>query len=408
MLFHAGSLFDGHEMLPREMALLVQDGLIAAIEPLERFDGYAGPRRDISGMTLMPGLMDCHVHLVLSGAPDVWGPLTQGTPAGLALQALANAQACLRGGVTAIRDCGGVDHVEFAVRDACNSGTFMAPVIQAAGQFICMTGGANAPVARIADGPEEIRKAVREQVHAGCDWVKLMATGAVLTPGSNIHDSHYDRKELSAGVAEAARFRKPTAAHAIGSDGILNSALAGVSSIEHGIFLTDYCIQQMLSRDIFLVPTLAAVSHILDNAQRGIPGEILEKAASVIDVHRRSVKAYHDAGGPIAMGADTGTPFNPHGQNAREMAFMVDAGLPPISALRAATSAAARLLQLTTRGWLREGFVADLLLVSGDPTHSIDAAASRTNHIAVYKAGLDVDLGRPSPAPAPALARGGG
>jgi imidazolonepropionase-like amidohydrolase len=390
MLFEGGAIFDGED-LREGLAVMIASGMIADVAPRDAFDGYAGPRRDISRMTLLPGLVDSHAHLTLSGEIDGFTTSLSLTRARLTLRALENAQACLRGGITALRDCGGVDHIELAVRDACNSGRQLGPTIRAAGKFICMTGGANFSVSRIADGSAEIVAAVREQIHVGCDCIKLMATGAVLTPGTDIEQSHYTYEELLVGVTEAKRFSKPVASHAIGSAGILNAARAGVDSIEHGVFLTDECVVEMVRRDIVLVPTLAAITNILANLEGGrFSQEVTEKAHRVAQAHRRSVKAYHDAGGRIAMGADTGTPFNPHGQNAGELRYMVEAGMSPTAALTAATVNGAALLQLPTRGRISKGYVADLLLVEGDPTQDIEYAANRSHHRGVYKSGKPV------------------
>lgn len=388
MLFHGGAIFDGEAMLPKGSALMVDGVHIAEIAPLDTFAGYGGARTEISGQTLMPGLIDCHAHLTLSGDMDVFfGALNRYTRPALTLQALQNAQDCLKGGVTAMRDCGGIEFIELAVRDACNSGRFLGPTIRAAGHFICMTGGTNFMVARIADGPEGVVTAVREQVHAGCDCIKLMATGAVLTPGTGLDDTQYTLDEMTAGTREARRFNKPVAAHAIGTGGILNAARAGVDSIEHGVFLTDEAIRLMLDNNVCLVPTLAAIANILDNADKGFDPKVLDKARQAAEAHRASVRAYHEAGGRVAMGADTGTPFNRHGQNAQEMAYLVGAGLPPLAAMQAATSVGADLLRLETRGRLKPGHVADMLLVKGDPTADIAVAADRSNHLAVYKDG---------------------
>ncbi|MBS0518108.1 MAG: amidohydrolase family protein [Proteobacteria bacterium] len=392
MLFEGGAIFDG-EVLQRDgWAALIEGETIAEVGPCAAFDGYGGPRRDIAGLTLLPGLIDAHAHLTLSGTIDGFSSSLAVSRARLTLSALENAQACLQGGITALRDCGGVDHVELAVRDACNSGRHPGPTIRAAGKFICMTGGANYSVARIADGPTEIVAAVREQIHVGCDCIKLMATGGVLTPGNAVEQAHYTCEELAVGVREAKRFAKPVASHAIGAAGALNAARAGVDSIEHGVFLTDECIREMLARQIFLVPTLAATTNIMANLQNGFSAEVREKVERAAQSHRRSVKAYHDAGGRIAMGADTGTPFNPHGRNAQELRYMVDAGMSPVAALTAATVNGAALLQLPTRGRIRKGCIADLLLVAGDPTRDIECVADRTNHRGVFKSGAPVAL----------------
>lgn len=391
MLLHGGRIFDGEALLPPGWALLVEGEQIAALAPLDQFAGYAGPRRDTTGQTLLPGLIDCHAHLTLSGDMDGFvGALGRFSRPGLTLRALENAQACLRGGITAMRDCGGVDHVEMAVRDACNSGRFLGPTIRVAGRCICMTGGTNAAVARIADGPDEIIKAVREQVQAGSDCIKLMASGGVLSPDTDVDDAQYTQAELAAGVAEARRFGKPVASHAIGASGILNAALAGVDSVEHGVFLTDESIRAMLERGTVLVPTLAAITHICANLDRGFSEAVVAKARKVVVAARGSVKTFHAAGGRIAMGADTGTPFNPHGGNARELIYMVEAGIPPLAALRAATSVAASLLRMGSRGRLQRGFMADLLCVDGDPTQDITRAGDRQFHRGVFKGGVPV------------------
>ncbi|SKA20482.1 Imidazolonepropionase [Enhydrobacter aerosaccus] len=394
MLFDGGAIFDGESLQREGWAVLVDGGTIAEVAPRATFEGYHGPCRNIAGLTLLPGLIDSHAHLTLSGDIDGFARWLGGTRAQLTVQALENAQACLRGGITALRDCGGVDHIELAVRDACNSGRHLGPTIRAAGKFICMTGGANYAVARIADGPAEVVAAVREQIHVGCDCIKLMATGGVLTPGNAIEQAHYTYEELVAGVREARRFAKPVASHAIGSDGILNAARAGVDSIEHGVFLTEESIGEMVRQKIYLVPTLAATTNIMANLQSGFSTEVKEKVLRAAEAHRCSVKAYYEAGGRIAMGADTGTPFNPHGQNAQELRYMVDAGMPAAAALTSATVHGAALLRLPTRGRIAKGYVADLLLVAGDPTRDIECVADRRHHRDVFKSGVRVD--RPS------------
>lgn len=388
MLFFNVRIFDGFKSLPDGHALLVEGARIKDIGPISQFAGHAGERVDMAGATLLPGLIDCHVHLTMSG--DGKAVSAKGNNhAALTLQALSNAQATLKGGITALRDCGGIDHVEFAVRDACNSGQFLGPHIKVSGKVICMTGGTKWQIGRVADGPDEVVKAVREQIYAGCDCVKLMATGAVLHAGTDLEDAQYTPEELSAGVQEAARFRKPTAAHAIGTQGILNAAHAGVTSIEHGMLMTDETVRVMLERQIYLVPTLAAIAQVLLHPDQ-VPPASLAKAQRVAERHKQSVRAYYQAGGRIAMGADTGTLCNPHGNNALELQHMVSAGMKPIDALISATSNAADLLRLSDRGALRAGHVADMLMVHGNPMEDIRCAAQKENHLFVFKDGVRV------------------
>lgn len=390
MLLINGSIFDGDKRLPAGQAVLVEDGRIRRIAPVAQFSGYAGRRIDVSGMTILPGLIDCHAHLTLGGELNPAADLGRLNHAELALRCLENALVTLRGGVTAIRDLGGVDYVEFAVRDACNTGRALGPTVRAAGRYICMTGGTNWFIGRQADGPGEVVKAVREQIHRGCDCVKLMATGGVLTPGVRLEHAQFTCEEMAAGAAEAKRFDKPVASHAMTPAGVLNAVRAGVDSIEHGVVLDDECIAEMLARRVVLVPTLMPFARLLAANDGGVPAWAMDKARWASERHRSSFKAYYQAGGIIAMGADTGTPFNPHGNSAMELKHMVDAGMTPIDALKAGTANAADLLRLADRGRLREGAAADLLVVAGDPTTDIDCAAVRAHHRLVVKDGTIV------------------
>jgi len=393
-LYTGGWVFDGEQLLS-DHGVLVAGAGIQRLAPLAEFEGYSGPRLDTSGCTLLPGLIDCHVHLCYGAEPDPGSVVERLRPGEIAIRALDQAQTSLRGGITGLRDCGGKDYLEFAARDACNSGRFLGPTIRAAGRMICMTGGHGNRVGRIADGADEVTKAVREQIHAGCDFVKLMATGGVMTPGVNPEDAHYSEAELRAGIHEAHRFQRHAASHAQGAAGILNAVRAGVDSIEHGIFMDQSCLAAMLERGVFLVPTCAALMNILAHARRGIPEHIVEKSLRVAEHHRRSIRMYFEAGGRIAMGTDAGTPFNPHGDNALELGYMVDYGLSPAAALTAATANAADLLGLAGHGRIRDGAVADLLLVQGNPLDDIACAAQPDNHRRVVKNGIPVP-GRPT------------
>ena len=388
-LYRNGRIFDGERMIDGH-AVLVEDGRIGRVAPQGEFDGFAGEEVDCSEGTLLPGLIDCHVHLLFRGEPDPMAVLDKLDAAHAVVRALEHAADTLRGGITSVRDCGGREYQEFAVRNACNDGRFPGPTIRAAGKMICMTGGHGNRMGRVADGPDEVVKAVREQVHAGCDLVKIMATGGVMTPGVNPEDAHYSAKEMAVGIAEAKRFRRPTASHAQGAEGILNATRGGVTSIEHGIFMNDECCREMVERGTFLVPTLAALRHILANAGTGIPDYVVEKAGRCAEAHEQSVRMFRDAGGRIALGTDAGTPFNLHGRNSDELRFMVEVGMTNLEALRAGTSNAADLMGLDDRGRIMEGAMADLLVVEGDPSSDIAAAADRGRHRRVVKNGAVV------------------
>ncbi len=391
LLFAGGLIFTSDGQLEAGRSVLVRDGRVEAIGNADEFAGFTGERVDTTDATLLPGLIDCHVHLLFGAEGNPGRVMEELGPGEVVLRALSNAQTTLAGGITAVRDCGGKDYLEFAVRDACNRRRFPGPTIRAAGRMICMTGGHGNRYGRVADGVDDVVRAVREQVHAGSDFVKIMATGGVMTQGVDPQDAHYSAEEIKAGIDEAKRFRRTTASHAQGTEGILNATRGGVTSIEHGIYLTDECIEEMLARGTYLVPTLAAITNIVENPEADIPAWAMDKARAVVEVHKRSIKTFADAGGRIAMGTDAGTPFNKHGANAQELRHMVEIGMSAQAAMTAATRVAADLLELPEQGRLAVGAQADFLLVNGNPGDDIARVADRTHHLAVYKRGRRFD-----------------
>ena len=391
-LYSGGLVFDGTGPLQENYAVLVEGDTVKDVAPAEKYADYQGEKVDTTGSTLMPGIADCHVHLVYRGEANPHASLEGANPAEIALRVLENAQTSLKSGITAVRDCGGRDYLEFPIRDACNEGRFVGPSIMASGKMICMTGGHGNRTGRIADGCDEVVKAVREQIHAGSDLIKIMATGGVMTKGVNPEDAHYSAEEMKAGVHEAQRFHKSSASHAQGAEGIMNAVMAGITSIEHGIFMDQECLDAMMERGTYLVPTLAAVKNIINNKEKGIPDYVVEKALRVYDRHQESFKMFYKAGGKIAMGTDAGTPFNIHGKNALELAYMVECGMSSIDSLRSATSVGHACMQYEDRGQIKEGFKADLLIVNGNPETDIMMAADAANHKMVVKNGKIVTL----------------
>jgi imidazolonepropionase-like amidohydrolase len=389
-LYRGGLLFDGANPPIEGQAVAVEDGKVARLAPAGEFDGFAGEVVDTTGGTLMPGLIDCHVHLCLGAEGDPGTAADKLLPGQMTMKALERAQMALAGGITAIRDCGGKDFLEFAVRDACNAGQQMGPSIRASGRVICMTGGHGNRTGRVADGIDEVIRAVREQVHAGSDLIKIMATGGVMTPGVNPEDAHYSAEEMAAGIAEGHRFHRRSASHAQGGEGILNAVRGGIDSIEHGIFMNEKCIQEMLERGTYLVPTVSALRNILAHRDRGIPAYAIEKTERVAEHHKRSIAMFYKAGGKIALGTDAGTPFNAHGNNAMELEFMVDYGVMPLDALRFGTAAAADLIDLPGEGRIAQDGAADFLVVEGNPAEDITMAARKDNHRLVVKRGIPI------------------
>lgn len=389
-LFNNATLFDGDDYLPAGSALLVDDERIVALDPAPSFQGADAEIIECAGLSIVPGLIDCHVHLCFGAESQLLAILGQMTDAQLASRALQNAQATLRAGVTTVRDLGGVRHVETAVRDEIRAKRWPGPTVLASGRMICMTGGHGWFVGIEADGADAVRAAVRTNVKAGADVIKMMATGGVMTPGVDPLAAHYTREELCAGVSEARRLGRKVASHALGRVGILNAVHAGVDSIEHGFDLPPEVIEPMLQAGVFLVPTLSAIGVVERSGYQGIPAPLAERASRYAAMQRESVLRFYQSGGRIAMGTDAGTPLNHHGANAQELHFMTALGIRPTDALRAATSGAAELLGLSDRGRLRPEAAADLLIVKGDVKADLAPIIDPSRHRLLLKDGQDV------------------
>lgn len=328
---------------------------------------------DGRGLTALPGLIDCHVHLCLGGEPDVVATVTAESPAFTLLKATRFARQTLEAGFTTVRDLGFRDHAVFSLKRAIESGLLAGPRILGAGLAICMTGGHARFIGRQADGPTDVTAAVREQLAAGADVIKVIASGGVLTPGTSPDAAQMTVEELTAAVTEAQRAGRRVAAHAHGATGMKNALRAGVHSIEHATLMDDDAASLMKQRDVFMVPTLSALATTAAcGSGCGIPSSAVTKAQAMRARHESSFKKAHDSGIPIALGTDAGTPFNYHGENAQELERMVALGMSPMETIIAATSAAARLLGIDhSVGTLAPGKQADLVIVEGNPLKKI-------------------------------------
>jgi imidazolonepropionase-like amidohydrolase len=276
---------------------------------------------------------------------------------------------------------GGAHLIDLAVRDAAAAGLIQAPRILASGRLVCMTGGHGWPIGREADGPEEVRRAAREQIKAGADLVKLMATGGVMTPGVEPGSAQLTEEELRAGVEEAHKAGRRAATHAQGTQGVLNALRAGIDTVEHGFFLDEECVELMVRHGVFFVPTLAAL-HNTEKAglEAGVPEYMVDKARRTRSAQLESLALAKKAGVKIAAGTDASTPFNLHGKNGQELGLLVDNGFSPEEAVIAATSTAAACLGLEKDlGTVEEGKLADLIVVQGNPLDDIELLAEPEN-----------------------------
>ena len=368
MIVRAGVFYDGTLEPPkRRVDIVVENGGVSAIRA-------ASGECDLEAACVTPGLVNAHAHLEGSGEPDLMGMIQSTTPNQRMLRAVANACKSVKAGVTTIRDVGSSNQIAADVRDAIVEERIPGPRMRASGAVLCMTGGHGWPIGRAVDSPWDARKAVREQMWAGADCIKMIATGGVLTKGAVPGNAQLTPDELSAAIDEAHRHGLRVAAHAIGTQGIKNALNAGIDSIEHGSMLDDEAIALMKQRNVWLVPTLSAPTCILANLERGEqPAYIVEKARGLNEAMLANIRKAYDGGVRIAGGSDAGTPYNYHEDYAQEVELMWSLlGMTPQQALHAATNVAAELVGLH-RGILATGEPADMLLLARDAGEDVRA-----------------------------------
>jgi imidazolonepropionase-like amidohydrolase len=381
---HCGNRVDVRaQKLTGPSSIVVAGARIASVEP-----GYVTPEGqasvvDLRSHTCMPGLIDMHVHLSMEYGPDSYAERFRLNPADRAFRMVGYARKTLLAGFTTVRDLGARDNLNVALKRAVDQGLITGPRIYSAAKSLATTGGHADPTNGmradlmgdpgpedgVINGVEDARKAVRQRYKDGADLIKITATGGVLSVATSGQNPQFTEEEIRAIVGTAADYGYPVAAHAHGAEGMKRAIRAGVRSIEHGTLMDDEAIALMKKHGTYYVPTIMAGKWVAEKAEIDgfFPDQVRPKAASIGPKIQETFGRAYRAGVKIAFGTDTGV--SPHGQNAKEFAYMVEAGMPAIEAIRSATLDAATLLGAESElGTLEPGMLADIVAVPGDPT----------------------------------------
>ncbi|MFO0953238.1 MAG: amidohydrolase family protein [Isosphaeraceae bacterium] len=394
VVLKAGRLFDGAgDTVKTDQLIVIEGERVKAVGPASEVKIPEGANViDLSGATVLPGLIECHTHL--GSRADRYDEVLKfkDTPFHKAFAAVKNAKTTLEAGFTTVRDVGGPPFLAVDLRQSIDEGFVPGPRIVASGPGLSITGGHGdlnnyAPQVRvemfpderdfrIADGVDQVRHVVRAQLKHGVDVIKVNASGGVFSRGDEPGAPQYTVEELRAAVEEAHAAGRKVAAHAHGAQGIKNAVRAGVDSIEHGSLIDDEGIQLMRERGTWLVADIYNDDYILGRAKEfKIPEEFVEKERKIGQLQRDNFAKAVKWGVKVAFGTDAGV--YPHGENARQFAYMVKYGLTPARAIRSATSDAAELLGRGKElGRVAPGFLADLVAVSADPLEDVKALES--------------------------------
>ncbi len=377
-----GTLIDGKSATPkRDVAIRIENGRIVSIGPFA--PNAAGTVIDRSQDTCLPGLIDAHAHVLIK-TDDYQVDHLRRSSGYKALRGLNVVQEMLRSGWTTVRILGDADvaYAHLDVRTAIQEGLFSGPRLTGAGHYFSITGGGGdlnflgpehqvVADGLVVDGVDAVRKAVREEIKHGSDWIKVLASGAMMSAGNDPNRAHYSSDELAAIVDEASRLGVPVAAHAHSAAGIKASILAGARTIEHGTFMDDESVRLMKEKGVYLVPTLYVGDYYL-NEQPGSEAQakMNELTRKYRSQHVAAVGKAIKAGVNVTVGTDyVGFPVK---QGVRELGLLVEAGMTPMQAIQAATRVNAELLGWQDHvGTVEAGRLADIIAVPGDPLQNL-------------------------------------
>ncbi|MGE0798607.1 MAG: amidohydrolase family protein [Lautropia sp.] len=403
-----GLIIDGTGNAP------IADGLVLIEDDRIR---YAGTKRgqaipsgatiiDAGGATVLPGLMDVHVHISLNGPANIHQELLSRPLGRVAFEITRNLRDTVAAGTTTIRTVSDLAHLDIAARDSIDRGVMVGPRMHPCGKGLTTTGGhgdlmpcwlcqSHGDVSETVDGVDAVRAAVRRQVKAGASWIKLFQTGGVIDPHGRIDAEEFSPSEFDAAFETAKLAGVPVAVHAHNKVAILHSIRAGCRSIEHGMHFDQECARVAREHGAWLVPTLTVMDRILKlGAENGVPQSTIDNVRERTAKHREYVKYAFDLGANIASGTDAGSMLTPHGSAGREVVQLVRCGLTVEQAIFVATLSTARLLAVDDRlGTLAAGKLADVVVCDGDLTQQLENLESAANARHVLIGGRRVAAG---------------
>jgi imidazolonepropionase-like amidohydrolase len=382
-------LFDGNKIIEDYYFIVEEDKIVEVGNRSDKKFSSTMKVVDMGEKVVTPGLMDCHIHIFGDPYNMHIKQIGNASPSTLTAIAINNLKELLSQGIVYIRDVGAPKSLGYEIRNLVKSGLVKGPDLKVAGEAICITGGHGYQISKECDGADEVRKAVRENIKQGADLIKIMVTGGITTPGPELAPCEMSMDEISVAVEEAHKKNRKVAVHTHGATGIKLCLEAGVDSIEHGLLMNEDLSKIAAEKGIFTVPTLSAPHFAAMYGMKNNPkSKSHEKSKSVIVVHNKNILNAYNNGAKIAMGTDSGTPFNGFDTALEELVLLNNIGISTENVFKISTKNSAELLEIAdTHGTLEAGKQATFVVFDNDPFIDINNIKGTKQ---VYKNGIRV------------------